>query len=231
MILDGVYQTVDQHASGKKARWTALLESPLPEEAADGAESVVVFRGVLCKPGEDGTVTGCTTTYNPNGEARRYVNSKGTLVFSQEFEVGYKGTFEMVRDVEFTGCSGYDPKTCAGRVYTDTSSLWTSACCATQGDSPGNPTVASKATGGLLGLINEMRLPLPNPKQMQCGATPSNPLFPPQTGMIKRTVLPIVIVLAILSCCLCCLCCYLKKVCCCKRKMSRPNADVELAKP
>ena len=189
MVLDGIYVTDDFHNSGKPASWRSFIESPLPEEAADGAAAVVVFREVN------------NMSIPTNGAARRYVNSAGKLKFSQEFPSpggGFaKGTFEMDRTAELsTSCDGYSPAQCTGRSYPDSSTMWTAACCADAG-----PDVASKAM-----LLAELALPLPNKHMMTCGATPSNPSFPRRSGLIKRIVLIVAVVLLFICCCCCC--CY-----------------------
>ena len=187
MVLDGIYVTDDFHNSGKPVAWRSFIESPLPEEAADGASAVVVFRERT------------NMSMPANGVARRYVNSAGKLKFSQEFPSpggGFaKGTFEMDKTAELsTSCHGYSQAQCAGRSYPNSTKKWTAACCADAG-----PDVASKAM-----LLAELALPLPNPHMMTCGATPSNPSFPPPSGLIKRNVLIAVAVLIVICCCCCC---------------------------
>ena len=66
------------------------------------------------------------------------------------------------------------------------------------------PAVLPQHAGLQATLLAELALALPNQHMMTCGATPSNPSFPPRSGLIKRNVLIAVAVLIVISCCCCC---------------------------
>jgi len=133
MVLDGTYVTDDFHFSGLPAAWQSVIEKPSDEEAADGASATVVFYGYdkltsqRIGPAE--------------GLARRYINSEGDLVFSQDLDIQgtgngtTKGVWLMKKQADIVGCTAYDAEDelCSEKQYTDTNRDWTSACCENKG--------------------------------------------------------------------------------------------------
>ena len=137
MVMGDDDYVLEDYMYGKPIRAKATIEWPTPEEAADGATSVwsaslydTATRSVL-----DSVVI------------RRYINSDGDLVLTQDFTAGVvddengdsydtKGKFVFRKFEDLSGgCRPYDPtgEYCSSKVYTDTPDSWTTGCCENYG--------------------------------------------------------------------------------------------------
>ena len=111
------------------AQW--VIEAPLPEEAADGAVST----GVIYHYDHGNETRG---TF---GAVRRYINSNGDLVLTQDLlnphhpNYDTKGKYVLQKKADYTGCRPYDPtdEYCQNKEYSDTPYNWTTACCENYG--------------------------------------------------------------------------------------------------
>ena len=128
MILSGGYLTDDFHALGTRVQFYSTIEAPTPAEKLDGASAIAVSR----------------TAADQSVIARRYVNSRGQMVLSEQLQPpgtagvdSYMGTWVLNKIAAHDACPAYSQAQCAGRTYThDTPSAWSLACCLRYGDQP-----------------------------------------------------------------------------------------------
>mmetsp|Transcript_21226 Transcript_21226/g.50441 ORF Transcript_21226/g.50441 Transcript_21226/m.50441 type:complete len:248 (+) Transcript_21226:519-1262(+) len=136
MISDGTSKWVDWMYD-LPMEWVSTIETPLEEEALDGATATMALYTI-------DPVTKERYYTNPEDAGmRRYVNSDGDLVVTRDpmkfmppsnatTTISTRGKFihELVSVIP--GCPtnwSDDPDSCADRVYTDTTLNWTVACC------------------------------------------------------------------------------------------------------